>query len=283
MSTAACEPLTPDRFRVVGRRRESDDVVTLAVTPVRPQAQRWDDMAGCRPGQFNMLTAFGVGESAISASRIPRPGSEPVVEHTVRDVGPVTAALCRMEPGDVLGVRGPFGTSWPLDGLDDRDVLVVAGGIGLAPLLGAVEDLTRLGPRLHVLVGARMPDQLLFGDTLDTVRAAGAQVAETVDAAEPPWTGHVGVVTTLLDDVDCDWTRALAMVCGPEVMMRFAVRGLLDRGMRPADIWVSLERAMQCGVGLCGHCQLGPLLLCRDGPVVALSGPAGSLLFERER
>lgn len=284
MSTAACEPLTPDRFRVVGRRREAEDVVTLAVTPARPDDARWRDAPRCRPGQFNMLTAFGLGEAAISASRVPRhPGPEPVVEHTVRAVGAVTEALSRLRPGDTLGVRGPFGTSWPIEHVGDRHVVVLAGGIGLAPLLGAIEELTALGGRLHVLVGARMPEQLLFRRELDRAEADGVQVALTVDAAAPSWEGHVGVVTTLLDAVGCDLSTAVAMVCGPEVMLRFAVRGLLDRGARPADIWLSLERAMQCGIGLCGHCQLGPLLLCRDGPVVPLSGPAGTLLFERER
>lgn len=284
MSTAGTEPLTPDRFRVVGRRREAEDVVTLAVTPDRPEEARWREVARCRPGQFNMLTAFGLGEAAISASRVPRSlGHEPIIEHTVRAVGAVTDALSRLEPGEALGLRGPFGTCWPIEDVGDRDVVVLAGGIGLAPLLGAIEELAVLGGRLHVLVGARMPEQLLFGEELKRARAAGVQVELTVDAAAPSWAGHVGVVTTLLDDVACDLTKAVTLVCGPEVMMRFAVRGLLDRGVAPDDVWLSLERAMQCGIGLCGHCQLGPLLLCRDGPVVRLSGPAGTLLFERER
>ncbi|MDA8367696.1 MAG: hypothetical protein M0Z62_12190, partial [Actinomycetota bacterium] len=218
-----------------------------------------------------------------------RPGPGPL-EHTVRDVGAVTHALATAGPGDVVGVRGPFGTAWGVDELAGGSrahdpVVVVGGGIGLAPLRGAIEVLTATpdsARRTTVLVGARSPDQIVFDDDLDRWGAAGATVAVTVDAGARGWDGHVGVVTSLLGPRLASPERTTALVCGPEVMIRFATRALADRGVAPGRILVALERNMQCGLGWCGHCQLGPLVLCRDGPVVD-AGRIGTLLEERER
>ena len=274
-------PLTPVPYRVVWRHRETSDVVTLALEPLDGPPLPF------RCGQFNMLTVFGVGEVAVSMSSAPGPGP---IEHTVRAVGAVTNALCAAEVGTVVGVRGAFGTDWGLDGLAGggrgADIVVVAGGIGLAPLRGAVRTLTEeegSARRTTVLVGARSPEQIVFGDDLRRWRAAGAHVSVTVDTGGSGWTGPVGVVTSLLRQAPFDPRRALALVCGPEVMMRFTARALADRGLDPERIRLSLERNMQCGVGLCGHCQLGPLLICRDGPVVAYSAALAGLLAERER
>lgn len=258
-------PLVPVRYRVVGHRTDSADIATITLDPID------EPIAAARPGQFNMLTAFGVGEVAISVSS--ETARAPTLEHTIRDVGAVSHALSHAERGDVIGVRGPFGTDWPIAGHDGRDVVVVAGGIGLAPLRGAtvglVADLARgHGGKVVVLVGARTPDQIIFREDLEKWREMGADVGVTVDAADADWTGPVGVVTQLVDDVVLDAGRALAFVCGPEIMMRFSVRSLVNRGVSTERIFVSLERNMQCGVALCGHCQLGPFLLCRDGPVV---------------
>ncbi len=266
----------PDRYRVVASRRETADVVTLSLQPdtaVPP---------GFRPGQFNMLTAFGVGEAAISISSAP--GGAGPLQHTVRDVGAVTHALCRSEVGATIGVRGPFGNDWGPDDLGGRDVVVIAGGIGLAPLRGLILLLLaeQRARSLTVLVGARFPDQVVFGDEFETWREAGADVRVTVDAAAPGWSGAVGVVTSLVPALPFDPGRTVALVCGPEVMMRFGARALLDRGVAAGQVRVSLERNMQCGVGLCGHCQFGPLLLCRDGPVVTYD-TVQRLLSERER
>jgi NAD(P)H-flavin reductase len=200
-----------------------------------------------------MLHAFGVGEAPISVSAI-----DADVEHTIRAVGPVTKALCA---ADTLGVRGPFGNAWPLDAAAGREILVVAGGIGLAPLRPVVRALAGRAP-LRVLYGARGPAELLYTDELE---GWGAQVI--VDVPAPGWDGPVGVVTKLIDRATLDPARTLAMICGPEVMMRFAAAALRERGVAPEAIWVSLERSMVCGVGHCGHCQLGPILICRDGPV----------------
>jgi len=275
-------PLTPAVFRVVGRRVETGDVVTLSLEAAdgRP--------FGFRHGQFNMLTAFGVGEVAISMSSAP--GGPGPLEHSIRDVGPVSRALCALGVGDHLGVRGPFGTGWDLDApavVAGADVVVVAGGVGLAPLRGAVRHLAarqrRGGGRLFVLVGARSPDQVLFADELERWRLEGIHVGVSVDVGDPSWKGTVGVVTALLPGAGFDPATTVALLCGPEIMMRFTAQALVDRGVDADTIRISLERNMQCGIGLCGHCQLGPLLLCRDGPVVTYGGVAAELLRERQR
>lgn len=272
------QPLTPAAYRVVGRRVETEDVVTLCLEPTTGQRPFF------RPGQFNMLTALGVGEVAISISSAP--GASGPMEHTIRDVGAVTHALCRSEVGSIIGVRGPFGTDWGVDELDDAEVVIIAGGIGLAPLRGAISHLVDRPGRsrpVYVLAGARSPDQITFAEDLDTWRRQGAVVEMTVDVAPPEWRGPVGVVTNLLGTVVFDPLSTVALVCGPEIMMRFTVRALVELGVPLGSIRVSLERNMQCGVGWCGHCQLGPLLICRDGPVFPYSAELAELLSERER
>jgi NAD(P)H-flavin reductase len=273
-------PFTPLVFQVVRRDQEAPDVVTLALQPGPGQPFEF------APGQFNMLTAFGVGEVPISISS--SPGRDPLL-HTVREVGPVTRALCRAPIGSPIGVRGPFGTDWGIDDFAQSDAVVVAGGIGLAPLRGAVELLLErvglpAGPRkVVVLVGARTPDQLIFRADLKTWSSLGAEVAVTVDMGTEGWKGNVGVVTQLVQGAGFDPARTMALVCGPEIMMRFAIQALIERGVLPTSIRlrISLERNMQCGSGICGHCQLGPYILCRGGPVVTY--PAASrLLSEAE-
>jgi anaerobic sulfite reductase subunit B len=219
------------------------------------------------PGQFAMLYAFGAGEAPISLSG----AAGPELFHTIRAVGAVTRALCAAEPGALVGVRGPFGTAWPLAAAAGRDVVVVAGGIGLPPLRPVVQELLdhrgRYG-QINVLYGGRSPGDLLFGDDLARWRANGAVVETIVDAPSVDWRGPVGVVTRLIPRAAFTPARTVAMLCGPEVMLRFAADELCDRGVPPDAVWVSLERSMTCGTGHCGHCQLGPLLVCRDGPVV---------------
>jgi anaerobic sulfite reductase subunit B len=273
-------PFTPTVFHVSDRAQEAPDVVTLAL--------KNDGGApfSFQPGQFNMLTAFGVGEVPISVSS--SPGAGPLL-HTVREVGPVTRALCQASVGTRVGVRGPFGTDWGLASFAQADAIIVGGGIGLAPLRGAIEQLIETtglpsGPRrVVVLAGARRPDQLIFKEDLAAWATAGAEVAITVDVAEEGWMGHVGVVTELVPQMTFDPRRVMALVCGPEVMMRFTVQALIERGVLPTSIRlrVSLERNMQCGTGLCGHCQLGPYILCRGGPVVTYP-EASRLLHEAE-
>ncbi|MCS7234954.1 MAG: FAD/NAD(P)-binding protein [Armatimonadetes bacterium] len=262
MSSLPLDWSVPRPAVVLRVRRETQDVRTLYL---RPPEGVW----AFQPGQFNMLYAFGVGEVPVSVSG--DPGHRDVVVHTVRAVGAVTTALARVRPGQVVGLRGPFGSGWPLQEAQGRDVLVVAGGIGLAPLrplvCGLLRHRHRYG-RVAILYGARTPQDLLYRDELQRWRARfDMQVEVTVDRAGPDWRGNVGVVTRLLPRAGVDPAEVVAFVCGPEVMMRFAGRELEALGVAPSQVFVSMERNMQCAVGLCGHCQFGASFVCRDGPV----------------
>jgi NAD(P)H-flavin reductase len=276
MATAAAErvpagAMTPRPFRVAEREQDTTDTWTLTLEAVDAEGPV------VQPGQFMMVYAFGIGEVPISVSGPPgRPG--PVVL-TVRSVGAVSAAICGSEPGRVLGLRGPFGNSWPVDAAAGGDVCVVAGGIGLAPLrpvvLRALERRAEYGA-VGILYGARTPADLLYPDGL-LGWSRDADVEVIVDSARGGWMGHVGVVPKLVASVRLAPERTTAFVCGPEIMMRFTVDALLARGVPPERIFVSMERHMDCGVGLCGHCQLGPTLVCRDGPVYSHAELAGLL------
>jgi NAD(P)H-flavin reductase len=262
-AAARAEAMLPRPCRVIRVTRETADTVTLAV----------EDPAGgaFRPGQFMMLLAPGVGEIPISISGNPAQG--PLLQ-TVRAVGATSRALAAMPPDATVGVRGPFGSGWPVDLAEGSDVLLVGGGIGWAPLrpvlLHVLAHRERYG-RVAVLIGARSPQDLLFRRELEKWRGRlDVDVAVTVDSAPGDWRGDVGLVTRLIPRAPVDPTSTVAMLCGPEVMMRFAAVALIDLGIPAEDVWVSLERNMMCGVALCGHCQLGPLLICREGPVLRL-------------
>lgn len=260
---AAPGPMTPVLHRVVSSTRETADTWTLELESLAAPV-------AIAPGQFNMLYAFGVGEVPISVSSVSELDG-PLV-HTIRNVGAVTAALCASRAGDVIGVRGPFGTTWPLDEAVGGDLLIVAGGIGLAPLRPAMHHALAHRARFGdvcLLVGARNPAELLYPAELEEWRGRfDVDVRVTVDTAVGEWHGRVGVVTRLIPHADFDPQTATVLLCGPEAMIRFTAYALLDAGVAPERIWVSQERNMQCGVGHCGHCQLGPFLLCRDGPVL---------------
>jgi NAD(P)H-flavin reductase len=280
MATAAEESavgaFVPSPFRVGARRQDTADTWTLTLEPLG------GDGFSVAPGQFVMVYAFGIGEVPISVSGTPERPGEPVVL-TVRDVGAVTHAICAAEPGRVLGLRGPLGNSWPVDAAAGGDVVVVAGGIGLAPLRSAV--LHTLAHRdgyqtVWVLYGARTPQDLLYVDELEAWKyEIGVDV--TVDAADTTWVGRVGVVPQLVAQADFRPEAATAFVCGPEVMIDFTVQALEERGVPDERIFISLERDMRCGIGLCGHCQLGPTLICRDGPVYS-QAQVGRLMEVRE-
>ncbi|MFE2865998.1 FAD/NAD(P)-binding protein [Embleya sp. NPDC059259] len=262
---------TPVPYRVMAHRVDTPDTATIALEPVGAALPPFG------PGQFAMVYAFGVGDIPLSVCGID--GAR--LTHTVRAVGAVSGQLRGVRAGQTVGVRGPFGTGWALPRAEGRDLVVVAGGIGLAPLrplvLAALAAPERYG-RLNVLVGARTPDELLY---FDEPWHAAARVRVTVDRADPEWTGEVGLVTTLIDRADFDPPRAAAFICGPEPMIRATAADLVHRGVDPDRIRVSLERTMHCGTGHCGHCQLGPLLLCRDGPVLDWTR-AEPLLMVRE-
>jgi NAD(P)H-flavin reductase len=257
--------MTPVPYRVRSRVAENRDSATLCLEPVR------DPLPTPQPGEFMMLYAFGIGEIAISVSGDPTV-TDGTITHTIRSVGAVSRALHDAQPETVIGVRGPFGTSWGLADAAGRDLVIVAGGVGLAPLrpvvLGALADRDRYG-RVALIAGARSRDDFLFGDELaDWARGGSIDVHVTVDVPVQGWPGEVGFVTEPLRRLPLRPHRTTAFLCGPEVMMRNGANELLRKGMTASDIRLSLERNMQCGIGWCGHCQLGPLLLCRDGPVV---------------
>ncbi|MDP3182886.1 MAG: FAD/NAD(P)-binding protein [Desulfobaccales bacterium] len=258
--------MLPEPYLVQKVRRETADTFTLALTP-----NAGGETFAFAPGQFNMLYAFGVGEVPISISGAP--GHSDILVHTVRAVGNVTQAICRAKPGEMLGVRGPFGTSWPVAAAQGSDLVIIAGGLGLAPLRPAIYYL--LAHRaaygnIELIYGARTPKDLLYRRELERWRGRfDFRVHVTVDAAGADWRGNVGVVTNIIGRTRFDPAHTVALICGPGVMMRFCVLELLNHGVKAENIYISMERNMKCGLGLCGHCQLGPTFICKDGPVFA--------------
>ena len=257
------DALVPRPFIVSGYEVDTADTFTLGLVAGSGAPFEFE------PGQFNMLYLPGQGESAISISGDPATPAE--LQHTIRAVGGVTRALQRLHPGDALGVRGPFGSAWPLDAARGRHLLLIAGGVGLAPLRPAVyRALARRDEfsRVTLLYGTRRPEDRLYVDELAAWRDSGrVEVEVTVDSASNDWQGNVGPVTWLLRRHDFDPKAVVAMLCGPEIMMRYAVMEL-EAGDVPGEaVFVSMERNMQCAVGSCGHCQLGPAFICKDGPV----------------
>jgi NAD(P)H-flavin reductase len=258
------DSMAPSPVRVKRVRKETYDTFTFELFPANGI-----DGFSFAPGQFNMVYVPGVGEVPISISGDP---SKPqTLVHTVRSVGTVTEKMCAREPGALLGVRGPFGTSWPVEEAVGNDVVIVCGGIGLAPLRPALYHVMahreKYG-RVALLYGARTPEDLLYKAELPQWRGRfDLQVEVTVDSAGGGWRGNVGVVTTLIPPARFDPDNTVAMVCGPEVMMRFTLLELERRGVPAENTYVSMERNMKCALGFCGHCQFGPTFICKDGPV----------------
>jgi NAD(P)H-flavin reductase len=265
--------LVPAPYRVRSTARETEDTWTLALEPLEGERLAY------APGQFTMLYCFGAGEVPISISGDPGAGGELV--HTVRAVGPVTRAICRARAGDQLGIRGAFGRGWPRPEAPGSDLVIVAGGVGLAPLRPAIY--AALAERDHydrviVLYGGREPEQLLFRDELEEWGwRENLELVVTVDVAEAGWRGRVGVVPGLIERARLRPEGTTALVCGPEVMMRFSADALLDAGVGPDRIFLSMERNMRCAVGHCGHCQWAGDFVCRDGPVFSFEETAGRL------
>jgi NAD(P)H-flavin reductase len=258
------EPMQPRLFRIRTVRSETHDTFTLELE----QAEGTPD-SSFKAGQFNMLYVYGVGEVPVSISGNPTtPG---ILVHTIRSVGTVTKAIHKLKRDDFLGVRGPFGSHWPVDESAGSDIVIVAGGIGLAPLRPALYHVLSQREKygkVVLLYGTRTPDDILYRRELERWRSRfDLDVHITVDRAPSGWRGNVGVVTLLISKAPFDPLNTVAMVCGPEVMMRFAVQELHKHGIGGGDIYVSMERNMKCAVGFCGHCQYGPVFICKDGPV----------------
>jgi NAD(P)H-flavin reductase len=253
-------PLEPIPFRIEAVREELPDCITL-VLDCKEKPFTF------APGQFSMLYVFGHGEVPISMSGDPTKPEK--IVHTIRNVGSVTAALQRLKAGDMVGIRGPFGSIWPLEQAKGKSVIIMAGGLGLAPLRPAIYHLLANKNdynTITLLYGTRTPETILFADEL---KEWGEQidVAVTVDSAGSDWKDHVGVVTNLLNSRSLKPDSTAALLCGPEIMMRFCANALLGRGMVSSDIYVSMERNMKCAIGHCGRCQYGPYFICHDGAV----------------
>jgi len=262
--SAILDPMVPELFRIARRKDETDDTFTLQLVPADTTRK-----IAFLPGQFNMLYVFGVGEVPISISGDPAVSSH--LEHTTRSVGTVTKAMGLLKSGDMLGIRGPYGSHWPVSEEDGRDIVIVSGGIGLAPLRPVLYHLMAQRARFRKIVllyGARAPEDILYKRELERWRGKfDLEVQVTVDRAASGWHGNVGVVTPFIARAPFNPSNTIALLCGPEVMMRFAIMELQRRGV-PADrIHLSMERNMKCALGYCGHCQFGSTFVCKDGPV----------------
>lgn len=245
--------------------------VTATETYFRVQL---DAPLGHRPGQFIMVSILGLGEAPISISSGPKDDLE--FEMVIRNAGSLTQALCAMQAGSYMGIRGPFGSGFELEDLKNKDILFVCGGLGLVPLRSLIQAVLAQPERygtVTILSGCRTPADELYRDDLSTWgRLPGVEVIRTVDRTEhQPWQGQVGLVTAPLEALNLDPERTVAALCGPPVMYKFVLMSLLGRGLDPSRIYVDLERRMRCGVGKCGHCQINHTYCCQDGPVFRVS------------
>jgi len=263
---SAQDPMLPHPAAIESIKPEASGIATFSlafVDPAEAAAYRFS------PGQFNMLYLPGMGEVAISISS--DPGEAQVMGHTIRFAGSVTRAIGRLRVGDVVGVRGPYGSSWPLESAVGKNLVLVAGGIGLAPLRPVILSVMRQRDqygRVLLLYGARTPADLLYSEEIRHWREGGVEVHATVDLADEEWKGQVGVVPQLFYRIRVDPKQTLVMTCGPEIMMRFVIYEALARRIPKESIFLSMERNMKCAVGFCGHCQWGPTFICKQGPVL---------------
>ena len=268
MKAADRDMMTTTPYRIQRFKEETHDTFTFEV-----EAPQDDGEPRFKAGQFNMVYAYGIGEVPISISG--DPGDKSRIIHTIRAYGAVTSMMRTLKKGDCIGLRGPFGKPWPVEKLEGRDVLLIAGGIGIAPLrpvlYSIISDRDKYG-KVSLLYGERTPGDLIYRRQIEQWRGRfDLNVDVTVDSAREGWRGNVGVVTTLIDRVRIDPQNTVAMMCGPEIMMYYSIQALENRGLVNDSIYVSMERNMKCGAGFCGHCQLGPVFICKDGPVFLLS------------
>jgi NAD(P)H-flavin reductase len=261
---AAANPMAVHPVMIRKVSWENDDTFTLSLdlSEALPEFS-------FLPGQFNMVYLYGVGEVAVSISS--DPARRGTLDHTIHRVGTVTTALAQKKRGELLGLRGPFGSSWPVDAGRGKDVCIVTGGIGLAPLRPLIYTILRdrdAFGRVIMMYGGRSPLDLLFRVELEKWgNENNVETLVTVDRGDSSWKGHIGVVTTLFSYIKLDARNTIGYVCGPEVMMRYTVDEMERRGIPPEQIYLSMERNMKCAVGFCGHCQFGPTFICKEGPV----------------
>jgi sulfhydrogenase subunit gamma (sulfur reductase) len=252
---------------IIEKIREADDIHTYRLRLSDEEARRNFCFTA---GQFNMVYLFGVGEVAISI--VSDPDEPESLDHTIRSVGRVTSAIAHLHVGEALGIRGPFGQGWPLEAARGHDVVIVTGGLGCAPVVGAIEYMfrrRRYYGSIKIIHGVKTPRDLLFHARFEAWgKQPDTEVLLASTRPDETWRYHVGVVTDLFERVTLDPTKTMVLMCGPEIMMRLGVPILMRRGIPATAIYLSLERHMECGIGLCGHCQMGPYFLCKDGPVM---------------
>ncbi len=256
----------PSEVEVVDRIQESPGLFTLRLrlTDVEQQSRYHFE-----PGQFNMLYLYGVGEIAISI--VSDPSDEHIIDHTIRVVGRVTRGFDKLRPGDRLGLRGPFGRGWPMSATEQHDVVVVTGGLGCAPVVSVINYITHRRERyghLNIVQGVKHSNDFIWRERYDQWRELpDTQVLLAADSGDALWPWHIGRVTDLFSNLSYDPQRVSVMMCGPEGMMQVVVKNMLAMGVKENQMWLSMERNMQCAVGHCGHCQYGGKFICRDGPV----------------
>lgn len=269
-------PYLPHEALILERIQESSSIFTLRL--------KFTDAAvhanyRFHPGQFNMVYLHGVGEVAISI--VSDPHDDSVVDHTIRAVGRVTRGLAKLAQGDRIGIRGPYGRGWPLSTAEGRDVLIVTGGLGCAPVVAVINYVLRRRARfgrLLIMQGVKHSDDLVWQQRYQQwAKMPDTHVLVAADTAEQHWPWRVGRITDHFDELQLDPRRTLAMMCGPEGMMHAATKQLFRRGMAETDVYLSMERNMQCAVGHCGHCQYGPHFICKDGPVFSYAQIKGLL------
>ncbi|HEX9756510.1 MAG TPA: FAD/NAD(P)-binding protein [Nitrospiria bacterium] len=259
-------PFVPALAEIVDRKQETSHIFTLRLRLKDKNRQKAYQF---KPGQFNMVYALGVGEVPISI--VSDPTNPDLLDHTIRTVGTVTTALEKMKKGHVVGLRGPFGSAWPLEEAQGKNVIIVTGGLGCAPTVSVINYVVNRRPfygTIKILHGVKTPKDLLYRNRFRSwQKNPNTEVFLTVDHPDRNWKYRVGVVTNLFDEIRVDPQKSVVMLCGPEVMMRFAVKGLLSQRFLGSQIFLSLERNMKCAIGFCGHCQFGPSFVCKDGPV----------------
>ncbi len=257
-------PWTPIIYRVKEKYQENELNTTFILEPDSDKC-----IPKMKPGQFNMLYAFGLGEIPISVSSLE--SEHPYLCHTIQGVGAISNHCYNLKIGDKIGVRGPFGTAWPVDKAEGKDVIIIAGGVGLAPLRPVIELIGNERfkfKRVNVLYGSRDPHSILFHtDVISWQSDPLINFQVSVDHCKKGWRGNVGVVTSLLNLASFNPSETVAYLCGPEIMMRFSAYALLDAGIDPSNIYLSMERNMKCAIGQCGHCQWGSNFVCKDGAV----------------
>ncbi len=267
---SATATLLPDLARITGARDETYDVRTLQIELVerdRAESFTW------RPGQFAMISVFGFGEAALTITN--PPDEEGFIEITFREMGKLTSALRRLSTGQIVGVRGPFGNSFPLDEWGGRDIVFVGGGIGMAalhaPLAAVLRERDRFG-EVTVVVGAKSASDLVYrGEFDEWQRAGGARLIRAVDPGGEVdgWDGEVGLLPDVFERLGLSGAETVVVVCGPPVMLDFMLKATSRLGTPPARVITTLENRMKCGLGYCGHCSVGRFMVCRDGPVIS--------------